>query len=243
MFSGSNAYMGGNSARQPQPAPFQSQQPTNLYLQQQPQYGQQPNAMSAQPTGYGAPLQPQQTAYPQTMPQPQLQQQGPPSQHFGQFGASQQPQYQTQQQQQFQQQQPQQQQQQQQPLMSQPTAFQAPAQPPTGQPQASKQLPQPTGLTSSQMADSFRSSSSRQAPAPATTAGFKIPNIRLSFITASDQAKFEQLFKSAVGNGQAMSGDQAKDLLLRSRLTGDALAQIWYVTAYIMGIKANYDVF
>jgi actin cytoskeleton-regulatory complex protein PAN1 len=227
MFSGSNAYLGGNSARQPQPAPFHSQQPTNLYQQQQPPYGQQPQSMSTQPTGFMTPVQTQHTAYPQPMPQQpmpqhQLQQQGPPSQHFGQFGAMSQPQYQSQQQTQ-----------QQHPLMSQPTAFQAPAQPSVAQPQAPKQAPQLTGLTSSQMADSFRSSSSQQAPAPATSAGFKIPNIRLSFITASDQAKFEQLFKSAVGNGQAMSGDQAKDLLLRSRLSGESLAQIWYVSPLI----------
>ena len=51
--------------------------------------------------------------------------------------------------------------------------------------------------------------------------------MRLSFITASDQAKFEQLFKSAVGSEQALSGDKARDLLLRSNLGGDALGQIW----------------
>jgi actin cytoskeleton-regulatory complex protein PAN1 len=81
------------------------------------------------------------------------------------------------------------------------------------------------------MADSFRSSasSSSQASTRKVPAGSKIPSIRLSFITASDQAKFEQLFKSAVGNGQAMTGDQAKDLLMRSRLTGDALAHVWLV--------------
>jgi actin cytoskeleton-regulatory complex protein PAN1 len=56
----------------------------------------------------------------------------------------------------------------------------------------------------------------------------KIPNIRLSFITAQDQAKFEMLFKSAVGDGQTtMSGDKARDLLLRSRLDGDSLSHIW----------------
>lgn len=34
----------------------------------------------------------------------------------------------------------------------------------------------------------------------------KIPNIRLSFVTVADQAKFEQLFKTAVGDGQAIPG-------------------------------------
>ncbi|GAO19980.1 hypothetical protein UVI_02063730 [Ustilaginoidea virens] len=58
----------------------------------------------------------------------------------------------------------------------------------------------------------------------------KIPNIRLSFITAQDQAKFETLFKSAVGDNSAtMSGDKARDLLLRSRLDGDTLSHICMV--------------
>ena len=89
-------------------------------------------------------------------------------------------------------------------------------------------------MTSSQMADSFRSTSSQQsAPPPVPAKSNKIPNIRLSFITAQDQAKFEQLFKSAAGNGQALSGDQARDLLMRSKLPGDALAHIWYVESFM----------
>jgi hypothetical protein len=77
------------------------------------------------------------------------------------------------------------------------------------------------------MADSFRgTASSVPPPVPAKT-GSKIPSIRLSFITAQDQAKFEQLFKSAAGDSQALSGDQARDLLLRSKLSGDALGHIW----------------
>jgi len=64
----------------------------------------------------------------------------------------------------------------------------------------------------------------RRAPkAPA-----KIPNIRLSFITAKDQAQFETLFKSAAGDEQALSGDKSRDILLRSNLDGDSLSQIWY---------------
>ena len=51
--------------------------------------------------------------------------------------------------------------------------------------------------------------------------------MRLSFITAQDQAKFEQLFKSATGGDQALSGDKARDLLLRSKLDGNNLAQVW----------------
>lgn len=101
-----------------------------------------------------------------------------------------------------------------------------------------QQRPQPTGMTSSQLADSFRSLNSKPQPSlPQNTGGAKIPNIRLSFITAQDQAKFEQLFKSATGNQQALSGEQARDLLLRSKLSGDALSQIWYASADEHGDK------
>ncbi|KAH6668378.1 hypothetical protein B0J14DRAFT_704048 [Halenospora varia] len=54
-----------------------------------------------------------------------------------------------------------------------------------------------------------------------------IPNIRLSFLTANDQAKFEQLFKSAAGGEATLSGDKSKDILLRSRLDSSILSQIW----------------
>ena len=100
----------------------------------------------------------------------------------------------------------------------------------TAPPAAPRQRPQPTGMTSSQMADSFRSPTSTIAPPPPLPSKTsKIPSIRLSFITAQDQAKFEQLFKSAVGDDQALSGDKARDLLMRSKLTGDDLARIWYI--------------
>lgn len=82
------------------------------------------------------------------------------------------------------------------------------------------------------MAASFRTGGA-SAPAPSSAPApksNKIPNIRLSFITAADQVKFETLFKSAVGdNDTTMSGEKARDLLMRSRLDGDALSHIWYV--------------
>lgn len=235
MFSGSSSYLGGaNSGR-----------PGQQQYGQQPPYQQQPSPFGAQQTGFGMPqmqlqftgmppsggLQPQATGFPgQGGLQPQAT--GFPGQQQQQFNAPQQmPQYTgfpAQNNQQFQQQPPQQQQQQQQQggfQQPQQTGFQQPQQTGLAPP---RQRPQPTGMTSSQMADSFRSS---PAPAPTTSsapkASNKIPNIRLSFITAQDQAKFEQLFKSAVGNDQALSGDKAKDLLLRSKLPGDALSQIW----------------
>lgn len=219
MFSGSNSYLGGaNSGRpgqpqqlqpqatgfQGQPSPFQSQQPTG--------FGQQP-PLQQQYTGFPAGgLQPQATGFPPQQQQQQQNQLQPP-----QFQGFQQPQptgFQPQQQQQLQPQQtglPVQQQQQQN------------VAPPPAQPQ----MPQPTGMTSNDIAASFRGNA-QPSPQPAqSSSGSRIPNIRLSFITAADQSKFEQLFKSATGNEQALSGDKARDLLLRSKLDGNSLAQIW----------------
>jgi len=62
------------------------------------------------------------------------------------------------------------------------------------------------------------------------SAGLRAPisYSQLSFITAQDQTKFEKLFKSAVGDGHfTMSGEQARDLLRRSRLDADTLSHIW----------------
>ncbi|KAF2266378.1 hypothetical protein CC78DRAFT_615188 [Lojkania enalia] len=197
MFSGSNSYLGGGNSARPG----------------QSQYGQQSfqqpggfqGGLGPQPTGFGGgPLQQQLTSFP-GQPQGFGQQQQQQPQFTGYLG---------QQAQSFQQ--PPQQQQ----------PFQMAA-PPPQPPAPPKQMPQPTGMTSTQMADSFRTTSSQPPPPPPPAKSNKIPNIRLSFITAQDQAKFEQLFKSAVGNAQALSGDQARDLLLRSKLPGDALSHIW----------------
>jgi hypothetical protein len=226
MYSGSNSYLGGNSARPGQQPPFQQQ----ASFQQQ------------QPTGFGAqaPLQNQYTGFPGQQPS-----YGQQQQNYGQQAPqpqAQQPMYTGYQQPQP----PQQQLQQQQTGFQQPSmpqynqSFQAPpvpaipqqhqqsfqAPPPTP---AKPQIAQPTGMTSAQMADSFRGTSSQPPPLPKLPAGgSKIPSIRLSFITAQDQAKFEQLFKSAVGTGSALSGDQARDILLRSKLNGGDLGDIWY---------------
>lgn len=203
MFSGSNSYLGGNAGRPT--GPPQQQQQFNSYNQnQQPNsFPQQQNAQTG-----GFQMNPQPTGF---QPQPTgFQQPAPLQSQYTGFPGSQ-PQYgQNQQQQDFgappmPMQQPQQQQQ---------------------QPQAPVQ-PQPTGF--SQMAASFQTGDSkpkgrRQPPAKST----KIPSIRLSFITAKDQAQFETLFKSAAGDDQALSGDKSRDILLRSNLDGDSLSQIWY---------------
>jgi hypothetical protein len=61
--------------------------------------------------------------------------------------------------------------------------------------------------TSTDIANSFQGAAGSGAPpqVPPKT-GSKIPSIRLSFITAQDQARFEQLFKSAVGDSKTMDG-------------------------------------
>ena len=79
--------------------------------------------------------------------------------------------------------------------------------------------PQQTGQTSSQIAQSFQSNPSPTPSASTSSAaGSKIPKIRLSFLTVEDQAKFEQLFKSAVGNEQSLDGMEVMVILLRSML-------------------------
>jgi hypothetical protein len=158
-----------------------------------PQYGQQSqfgaqqgtNGYGPQLTGFGGvPIQPQPTGYPG--PPQQLGLQAPQQQpQFTGFSGQAQPS-----------------------LLNQPPLPQIPQQFQTGQQSTPPNQPQPTGQTSSQIAQSFKSNNPSQPPAPKTSQGVsKIPNIRLSFITAQDQAKFEQLFKSAVGEGQAISGN------------------------------------
>lgn len=223
MYSNSQSYLGGSNSGRPGI----------------PSYGQQsfgqpsaPSPFSAQPSGYGAgmpQLQPQATGYPGQM-QPQAT--GYPGQMQSQAtGYPGQGQYQNQNNSFGQQ-----------PLQAQSTGYpgqgvqqfqpQQPPQPPQppqqAAPSAQRLQSQPTGMTSAQMADSFRSSPAQTTSRVQPAATAAIPKIRLSFITATDQTKFETLFRSAVGNNQVMSGDQARDLLLRSKLPGDTLSQIWY---------------
>ncbi|KAH6610334.1 actin cytoskeleton-regulatory complex component [Trichoderma cornu-damae] len=234
MYSNSNAFLGGNS---PRPGTQQQQQQYGGSFNNLGAGQQQPGPFAPQPTAFGQqplqqPLQQQYTGYPlQAQPtgyQPSLQ---PLQQQYTGFPGQVQPQqFQTSaappmpsippqfQQQQQQQQQPQLQLQQQVPPPQQLSGS-------TISPPPMK--PQPTGFT--EMAASFQTGGTAK---PQGRRGektkSKIPNIRLSFITASDQAKFETLFKSAVGDGSAtMSGEKARDLLLRSKLDGDTLSHIW----------------
>ncbi|KAJ5675825.1 hypothetical protein N7462_008722 [Penicillium macrosclerotiorum] len=231
MFSSSNSFLGGGAAGRPGQAPFiqQQQQPSYSQFpqgQQQPPMQQpQPTGFVPQPTGFaGQPspfgnsqLQPQATGFPAGQLQPQFT--GYPGQQLQQ---QQQPQLQPQQT--FQQPQ----------YTGYPPQNQAATQ---AQPQAPQlQVSQPTGLparlkTSSEIASSFQSDGASGAPpqVPPKT-GSRIPSIRLSFITAQDQAKFEQLFKSAVGDSKTMDGDKARDLLMRSKLPGSDLSKIWVLS-------------
>lgn len=167
------------------------------YGQSYTQQGQQP-----QPTGFGVgQLQPQYTGHPGPGQQQSFQASQLPQQYTGYPQQNQQPS------------------QNQLPLQQ---SFQ------TGQPPQQQVAPQKTGQTSSQIAQSFSSTPASQPSAPrATASSTKIPKIRLSFLTATDQAKFEQLFKSAVGDGQALDGEKVKDLLIRSKLPGADLMKIW----------------
>ncbi|KAK4214549.1 actin cytoskeleton-regulatory complex protein PAN1 [Rhypophila decipiens] len=228
MYSNSNSYLGGNNSLRPgQPQYGGSfgvgggvpQQP-----QQQPSLQAQATGFAPQPTGFGqTPLQQQYTGYPglqQPQGGPQLQQQytgyQPPQQGFQSAVPPMPAIPQQYQQQQSQQQQPS-------PFASAPPA--APAQ--TLPPPPAPVKPQPTGFA--EIAASFQTGGTAKPKGRrAEKQAIKIPNIRLSFITAQDQAKFETLFKSAVGDGSlTMSGDKARDLLLRSRLDGDSLSHIW----------------
>lgn len=235
MFSGSNSYLGSNSGRQPPPQQQQQQQyggfqPNQGFQPQQTGFQPQQTGFQPQLTGYPnpAPLQPNFTGFPlQAQPTGYSQ----PSQPGFSGGQQQQQFNNAPQQQSFQTGAP--------PMPQIPHQFQQPQQTQQSQPPpaAAVQQPQATGFAA--MADSFRSTAT-EPPKPrgrrASKAGAKIPSIRLSFITAQDQAKFETLFKSAVGEGQTLSGEKSRDLLLRSKLDGNSLSQIWHVLKYPMYI-------
>ncbi|KAF7184647.1 hypothetical protein CNMCM7691_005959 [Aspergillus felis] len=211
MYSSSNSFLGGvNNARPGQP-PFMQQPPYSQFPQGQQQIPQQ-TGFQPQPTGYGpqsaSHLQPQPTGFPTGQLQPQFTGfpgAAPQQQQLGGYQASaQQPQY---------------------------TGYPPQTQRPSLQVPSTTGLPtRPAPRTSSEIANSFSDAASVAPPPPPKSSGSRIPNIRLSFITAQDQAKFEQLFKSAVGDSQTMDGEKAKELLLRSRLPGSELSKVWVLS-------------
>lgn len=169
--------------------------------------GQQQQPLFSQQTGYQQqPMYQQQTGY-----QPQQQQQPLGAQATGyqpQYGANQ-----------FQQQQ--------QPLYGQPTGYAAPQQllqtQPTGYSQTLQS--QATGYYTQQQQ---QQQPQQQPQQQVQSTPLKIPNIRLSFLTASTQQKYEQLFRTSVpSNSQTIPASNARDILLRSGLSAQQLAIIW----------------
>ncbi|KAJ5677373.1 Actin cytoskeleton-regulatory complex protein PAN1 [Penicillium maclennaniae] len=217
MFSSSNSFLGGGAGGRPGQAPFMQQQQQQ---QQQPTYSQfsqgqqQPPMQQPQPTGFA----PQPTGF-AGQPSPFA----PAAVHWLPWTATTTI------------------------AAAIPTAAKSAASiyrfPPQNQPQSQAQpplpqlqLPQATGLpsrlkTSFDVANSFQDTGATGNPpqVPPKT-GSKIPSIRLSFITAQDQAKFEQLFRTAVGNEKTLDGEKARDLLLRSKLPGADLSKIWILS-------------
>ncbi|KAI5813117.1 hypothetical protein BZA77DRAFT_130413 [Pyronema omphalodes] len=184
--------------------------------QQQPQQTGFPGQMNPQPTGFmgyqqtgfqqqqqqPAPMQSQFTGFPGQQQQPQLQQQ------FTGF-PGQQPQLQ----------------QQQQPLQQQYTGF--PGAAPAGFGNAPPPVPQIPQQFQQQQPQRPQAPQSTATPSRPLNNNIKIPNVRLSFVTQDDQTKFEQLFKAAVETGQALSGDRARTILMKSGLPATDLHQIW----------------
>jgi hypothetical protein len=220
MFSGSSSYLGGQSGRpgpqqygssfnqqqqpgQPQPSPFNTQPAGFGQAPGQQQYLNTGYGMQSQPTGFQQQptgFQPQPTGFQQPQLQPAYTGFPGQNQQYGQAAP---------------------------PLpTSAPPQIQQQVQPPPAPAPAPVQKPQATGFA--QMAASFQTAGpAKPRGRRASKAGARIPSIRLSFITAKDQAQFETLFKSAVGSDSSLSGEKARDILLRSNLDGDSLSQIW----------------
>ena len=181
MYSKPSSFLGGDSTSLP--IGLQYHQPSSTISQQFPQPPS--NGLVTQSTGYEeSSLQPQYTGLPS---QSQLQNfpAGPQSQYTGYIPRNQ-------------------------------MSFQAASvQEPDlrrAQQVPAQMLSQRTPQTSSQVAQSFQGTGPLSTTVVKTPInGVKIPKIRLSFLTAQDQAKFEQLFKSAVGDGQALDGKAFKN--------------------------------
>lgn len=194
----------------PQQQQTMQQQPMNQqqsYLAQaRGQQQQQPQQLAPQQTGYPAQfMQPQQTAQPQQIQQLQPQMTAVPYQQTGM------PQFQ--------------QAQNAPPMPVMPTAY-------------NQQMPlfaivQTTPFIQQvqQQQQAAGQNVIQVPPKPPAKTGnpdLKFPDQRLSFVTATDQAKFEQLFKTALSPGEkAMSGEKAAMLLKRSKLPANELSEIW----------------
>lgn len=89
---------------------------------------------------------------------------------------------------------------------------------------------QPLGQSQSSMGQTQSTSSANQQQGSANggSSALKIPSTRLSFVTIEDQQKFEKLFRNSVApSEQALSGEKARDILVRSNLSENVLGNIW----------------
>jgi hypothetical protein len=206
MYSSSSSFLGGANTSRPGQPQYGQQQVFSQFPQAGQQQQQQQPSLTVQPTAFpGGQLHPQFTGFPGAVPQP----------GYTNF--------------------PQQQQ-----LQSNTATYPAQSQPPLQSVQlpTTQQFSETSAApaiaiqkTSTQIAQSFQDSDASAAkPKPPPKTASKIPNIRLSFITAQDQAKFEQLFKAAAGDSQTLDGEKARDLLLRSKLSGSDLSKIWVLS-------------
>ncbi|CCK72707.1 actin cytoskeleton-regulatory complex protein PAN1 KNAG_0L00860 [Huiozyma naganishii CBS 8797] len=243
---------GGMQQQQPQQSGFGNNLTPNVSNPQMTGsfYQQQQGSNVATPTGFSNQSQDIGQSQFQTGMQP-MQQQGTGyfggMQNQGQQAQMQQPQIQQPQIQQPQIQQPQIQQPQiQQPQIQQPQIQQPQIQQPQIQ-QPQIQQPQLTSQTSlqpllpQQTGFYIQQSQVPLEPLKPTATGFvnsfanngvnkeiKIPAMRLSFITANDQAKFETLFRSIVKPGSnTITGSDCRAILLKSGLQPSQLAKIW----------------
>lgn len=126
----------------------------------------------------------------------------------------------------------------QQPLMSQTTGWNQPQQPPTTFGSMPLQS-QTTGWNTNSLQPQLTSAAQPLTAQPTgfisslTSMGSQnndlvLPNIRLSFITARDQERFETIFRNNVPKGEnAMDGNTARSILMKSQLSAVQLSQIW----------------
>lgn len=94
------------------------------------------------------------------------------------------------------------------------------------------QNPQITGQYAGQLPVQSQASQTagfqQQLAAPLGNPNATIPSKQLSFITPQDQKSFADLFRASLTPGeQALSGDQARNILLRSGLSQATLGDIW----------------
>ncbi|KAI8069894.1 hypothetical protein BC940DRAFT_17332 [Gongronella butleri] len=87
----------------------------------------------------------------------------------------------------------------------------------------------------------YNSGAAQAAPSNHSPSG----GLRLTFITAADQSKFEDLFRraTATSGGRHISAAGVRDILARSRLDNDSLAKIWDMSSIARGPTLSFPEF